>query len=182
MTVAFADTLRRSGIPVEEVSIGSTPTLSHVDSLEGITEVRPGNYACFDAFQTAIGSCGLEDVAASVLTTVAGHYPAQNKMIIDAGALALSKDTGPRHVDPDCGYGIVCSSNREPLPNLKISSISQEHGQVYGSSPINFSDFPVGSQLRILPNHACMMLAMHDRYHVVRQGQVVEEWKPVKGW
>ena len=57
--VGFAEDLRALGVPISEVSVGSTPTMVHVDHLEGVTEMRPGNYALFDAFQAAIGSCGV---------------------------------------------------------------------------------------------------------------------------
>ena len=75
--VAFADRLRAAGVPATEVSVGSTPTVTAAEDLTGVTEVRPGNYAFFDAFQVAVGSCSLEDVAFSVLVTVIGHYPAR---------------------------------------------------------------------------------------------------------
>ena len=61
----------------------------------------------FDAFQAAIGSCTLDDAAFFVLASVIGSYPARGELLLDAGALALSKDEGPRHVRPDCGYGVL---------------------------------------------------------------------------
>ena len=134
VTVEFAERLRRRGIPVPEVSIGSTPTMSHATDLTGVTEVRPGNYVFYDAFQAAIGSCTLEDAAFSVLTTIVGHYPEQNKLIVDAGALALSKDPGATHVDPECGYGAVFTAEgSRHLQELRVASLSQEHGQVRGT-------------------------------------------------
>jgi D-serine deaminase-like pyridoxal phosphate-dependent protein len=43
--------------------------------------------------------------------------------------------------------------------------------------------FPVGTRLRIAPNHVCMMAAMYDRYHVVDGGEtVVAVWDRVNGW
>ncbi len=157
-------------------SIGSTPTASVVDQFTNCDEVRPGNYVFFDAFQATIGSCRLEDVAASVLATVIGSYPERETMIVDAGALALSKDLGPDHVDPRFGYGIVCNLALRPLP-MKIVALSQEHGQIAAREPL-----PAGAQLRIIPNHSCLTAAMYDRYHVVEGGRVVGEWRPVRGW
>ncbi len=49
---AFAGRLRAAGVRVEEVSVGSTPTLAVAGDLGGVTEVRPGNYAFFDATQS----------------------------------------------------------------------------------------------------------------------------------
>jgi D-serine deaminase-like pyridoxal phosphate-dependent protein len=157
-------------------SVGSTPTMSVVRRFEDVDEVRPGNYVFYDAFQAAIGSCEAEDVAVSVLTTVVGSYPDRAALIVDAGALALSKDIGPDHVSPGFGFGLVCDLNLRPLP-MKLIALSQEHGKV---STQHF--VPVGTRLRIVPNHSCLTAAMFDRYHVIRGREVTDEWKPVRGW
>jgi D-serine deaminase-like pyridoxal phosphate-dependent protein len=180
--VAFADRLRRAGVRIDEVSVGSTPTMSVTDNLTGVTEARPGNYAFYDAFQAGIGSCSLSDCAFSVLVTVVGHYPDQNKLVVDAGSLAFSLDPGPHHTDPECGYGVFVTMDGRPVPELSLFSMSQEHGQVRGKGRIDFERYPVGSQLRVVPNHSCLTAAMFDRYHVVRDDEVVDEWSPVRGW
>jgi D-serine deaminase-like pyridoxal phosphate-dependent protein len=174
VTLAFVGKLRAAGVPVAEISIGSTPTMSVAESLDGITEARPGNYAFNDRFQATIGSCRLEDAAYSVLTSVIGQYPRRNKILIDAGALALSKDLGARHVDPDCGHGVFYDLDGRRLP-LRLYSLTREHGQAEG-------DAPIGAKLRITPNHACLSAALFDRYHVVRNGEVVDEWRPARLW
>jgi D-serine deaminase-like pyridoxal phosphate-dependent protein len=152
-------------------SVGSTPTASVVDAFSEVDEVRPGNYVFYDAFQAAIGSCTLDDVAVSVLATVIGSYPDRHEAIIDAGALALSKDLGT-----GSDFGLVCDLDLRPLP-LKLVSLSQEHGKIEGASHL-----PVGTKLRIIPNHSCLTAAMFDRYHIIERGRVVDEWKPVRGW
>lgn len=179
---AFAARLAAANVPVEEVSIGSTPTLAVAEELQGITEVRPGNYAFFDAFQAAIGSCTLEDVAFSVLVRVIGRYPERSELLVDGGALALSKDQGPTHVDPAFGFGVVLTAAGERLPGLRVVSLSQEHGLLRSASPLAQGAFRVGSLLRIVPNHSCLAAALFDRYAVVRSGQVFDEWRPVRGW
>lgn len=173
----FAARLRETGLEVRTVSIGSTPTMNHVDDLAGITEVRPGNYVFHDAFQAAIGSCRREDCAFSVLATVAGAYPSRGELIVNAGALALSKDGGPVHVDPACGYGFVAGR-----PGLRMFTLSQEHGQIRASRPSEVEGLGPGSRLRIVPNHSCLSAACFDRYAVVRGDEVVGEWIPTKGW
>jgi len=157
-------------------SIGSTPTASVVESFSQCDEVRPGNYVFYDAFQATIGSCSLSDVAVSVLVTVVGSYPDRGSLIIDGGALALSKDMGPDHIDPKFGYGLVCDLDLRPLP-MRIVALSQEHGKVVAEHPV-----PVGTRLRIIPNHSCLTAAMFDAYHVVERGRIVDRWKPVRGW
>ena len=93
--VELVQVLRNSGIDTPTVSIGSTPTMTVVDHLAGIDEVRPGNYIFFDGFQAAIGSCRLEDCALTVLAAVVNCDLKRRKLVIDAGAIALSKDRGP---------------------------------------------------------------------------------------
>jgi len=157
-------------------SIGSTPTASVVDRFDDCDEVRPGNYVFYDAFQATLGTCSPADCAVSVLTTVVGSYPARQNLIVDAGALALSKDTGPDHIAPGFGYGIVCDTDLNPLP-LKLIALSQEHGKLEGDLHL-----PVGTRLRIIPNHSCLTAAMYDTYYALESGRVAGEWRPVRGW
>lgn len=157
-------------------SVGSTPTASVVNAFAGADEVRPGNYVFFDAFQSTLGSCSRDDVAVSVLATVLGSYPERGEAIIDAGALALSKDVGPDHLDPNFGYGIVCDLALRPLP-ARLVALSQEHGKLAMTGPL-----PIGTRVRVIPNHSCLTAAMYDRYHVIKGDTVVDEWRPVRGW
>ncbi len=172
----FRARLAKEGLGGVMRSVGSTPTMSVVDRFDDVDEVRPGNYVFYDAFQATIGSCRREDCAVSVLATVIGSYPDRGEAIIDAGALALSKDLGPDHIDPQFGFGIVCHTNMHPLP-MRLIALSQEHGKLETSSPP-----PVGTRLRIIPNHSCLTAAMYDVYHVIENGNVVDEWRPCHGW
>jgi D-serine deaminase-like pyridoxal phosphate-dependent protein len=179
----FAEKLTRAGAPPKEVSVGSTPTISLCESLEGVTEARPGNYVFYDSFQAAIGSCGIGDAAFSVLATILGHYPERNEILIDAGALAFSRDEGPTHLDAECGYGEVFSADgKTHLASLRVRSLSQEHGKIQGSAPLDYPALPLGTKLRIVPNHSCLSAALFDRYHVFRGDDAVDEWRPVRGW
>jgi D-serine deaminase-like pyridoxal phosphate-dependent protein len=175
--VKFAQRLDHQGIVCDTVSVGSTPTAVHNRGWQGVTEIRPGNYAFFDKFQADVGSCRLEDAAATVLTSVVSHYPRHNQILIDAGALALSKDPGAVHVDQDVVYGAVPGN-----PGLKLFSISQEHGLITSQKPIAFKDFPVGSLLQIIPNHSCLTAALFPEYQVVEEDRVIDQWRPMRGW
>ncbi len=181
--VAFAERLRAAGLNVGEISVGSTPTITAARHLEGVTEVRPGNYVVFDAFQAAIGSCTVDDIACSVVSEVRGVYPERRQLVIDAGALALSVDPGPRHVAPTCGYGLVCGlESGRPLSGLAVVKLSQEHGLVQSDGRFDVSELGPGDRLRIIPNHACLAIACHETVHVVEGGLVVDRWRPVRGW
>lgn len=177
----FRTVLEGEGIQGLIRSTGSTPTMSLSDRFADTDEARPGNYVFYDAFQAAVGSCTLEDCACSVLTTVIGNYPEQRKILVDAGALAMSKDRGADHLDPSVRYGTVCDLEMRPQP-LDFTSMSQEHGQIFLREGTNSEAWPVGSRLRIVPNHSCLTAALHDRYLVVENGRVRDEWKPARGW
>ena len=165
-----------TGIDELTRSIGSTPTTAIADSFADTDEVRPGNYVFFDAFQSTLGTCTRDEVAVSVLATVIGSYPERNQAIIDAGALALSKDVSPEHLDPNFGYGLVCDLDLRPLP-ARLIALSQEHGKLATDVPLS-----VGTRLRIIPNHSCLTAAMYERYHVINGGEIIAEWRPERGW
>lgn len=179
--VRFARRLADAGVAVPDVSVGSTPTMALATDLEGITEARPGNYVFFDAFQAAIGAATIDDCALTVSTAVLGRYPSH--LVIDAGALALSKDEGARHVHGDAGFGQVWSVDRtRPYPDLRVSSLSQEHGIVISRTGDLPPELEVGAKLRIVVNHSCLTAALHPRYHVEEDGWIVDTWVPVRGW
>lgn len=176
----FRDRLANQGVNPLVRSVGSTPTVSVPANIAGADEIRPGNYVFYDAFQSDIGACNLAQCAVSVLCTVIGSYPAQGHLLVDAGALAFSKDPGADHIDPQCGFGVVCDLELNRLP-LKMKGLSQEHGRLEGSAEV-LASLPVGTRLRIVPNHSCLTAAMFPEYQVVRNGRIAGQWKPVRGW
>ena len=182
--VEFAAALRAAGIDVPVVSIGSTPTISTVDHLAGVDEARPGNYIFFDAFQATLGSCRFEDCALTVLASVVHRDSARRKVVVDAGAIALSKDRGAADLDPECGYGRVLDLEGRDL-NLRVASLSQEHGVIEvrgGDGDALFDELKVGSRLRILANHSCLTAAQHPHYNVFDEGRIVDRWQIQRGW
>ena len=171
----FANRLRAEGIDVARVSVGSTPAMSAVEHLDDITEARPGNYAFYDYAQTVIGSCGVKDCALTVLASVISAQPTASHCVIDAGALALSRDTGAKNA-PFPTMGEIFDSHVDGTLRRegRLVSVSQEHGIVNAR-------LPVGSRVRILPNHSCLTAACFDEYYVVRGDEVVDRWKIWRG-
>ena len=181
-TVKAAAAIRRVGIPVEVVSVGSTPTACLAEHLNGVTELRPGNYTLFDVFQASIGSCDIDAIALSVLTEVIGVYSERGTILIDAGALALSKDAGPDHLNSVTTFGIICDLNLHPIPGLTLYGLSQEHGKIAVDENYQGALPSVGSKLRILPNHSCLVTALYTQLFVVSNQEVVDKWMPIRGW
>jgi D-serine deaminase-like pyridoxal phosphate-dependent protein len=179
--VAAAEHIRNAGIPVPTVSVGSTPTMTFVDHLKGVDEIRPGNYIFFDAFQATLGSCSAADCALTVLAAVIHRDATLGKVVIDAGAIALSKDPGPGALDPGCGYGRVLDIEGNDL-GLRVASMSQEHGVIPVRDHSMLDRLPVGTRLRILANHSCLTAAQHSSYQVLDGGRITDEWEIQRGW
>lgn len=185
--VTGAEQLRAAGLPCPVVSVGSTPTATHGRSFEGLTEMRCGVYMFGDVFQSEILSCGLDDIAVSVLATVIGHRPELNAALIDAGGLALSKDrsTAAPGLPEDVGFGLIMDTScTRRIDGVKVANVYQEHGMLTSDGAFPFDALPIGSRVRVLPNHACMTAAMYDAYRVVdgASGQVTDLWLRVNGW
>lgn len=178
--VELAERLRGMSIEVPTVSIGSTPTINHIDHLDGIDEVRPGNYIFFDNYQATLGSCSFDDTALTVLAAVVHRDESRRKLVIDAGGIAMSKDRGPVDLDPLCGYGRVLDLEGNET-GMSLTSLSQEHGVITASDEM-LAKYKVGDRLRILANHSCMTAAQHSHYNVIEDGKIVDQWKIHRGW
>ncbi|ESJ09661.1 alanine racemase, partial [Cupriavidus sp. HPC(L)] len=153
-------------------------------SLDGVTEVRAGVFVFFDLVMNGIGVCETADIALSVLCTVIGHQRDKGWLITDAGWMAMSRDRGTAKQPVDQGYGLVCDVDGKPLAGLLMIDANQEHGIVsHRSDPAATPMLPVGTLLRILPNHACATAAQHGAYTVVAGGTDVEaQWPRFSGW
>jgi D-serine deaminase-like pyridoxal phosphate-dependent protein len=184
--VRAAERLRVAGLPCPVVSVGSTPTALRAQSLQGVTELRAGVYVFFDLVMHNVGVCSLDDIALSVMTTVIGHQQEKGWAIVDAGWMAMSRDRGTQKQPRDFGFGLVCNEAGEPLAGgYLMSSANQEHGIVSradGVDPDIASRLPIGTRLRILPNHACATGAQHPQYHAISTDDQVAEWPRFYGW
>ncbi|HPU52695.1 MAG TPA: alanine racemase [Burkholderiaceae bacterium] len=183
--VRAAQRLRAAGHAAPVVSVGSTPTALSATDLSGVTEVRAGVYVFFDLVMAGVGVCTPQQIALSVLTTVIGHQEHRGWTLCDAGWMALSRDRGTAAQAVDQGYGLVCDAEGRVIPDYIVSAVSQEHGTITHRSgdPGRGLHLPVGTMLRILPNHACATGAQHERYRVLDgSGAVTREWERFGGW
>lgn len=184
--VEAAQRLRDAGHACDVVSVGSTPTALSARSLAGVTEVRAGVYVFFDLVMAGVGVCRVDEIALSVLGTVIGHRPDTGWLITDAGWMATSRDRGTQKQARDFGYGLVCDADGKPIPELAFDDANQEHGVLHwkGDKDVDLTErFPLGTLLRILPNHACATAAQHDRYAVIpADGGPLKEWGRFSGW
>jgi D-serine deaminase-like pyridoxal phosphate-dependent protein len=161
---AVADELRKAGLALEEISVGSTPTAREAMAQAGVTECRPGNYVYHDGTQVALGTCAPSDCALTVLATVVSVSGA-DRAVVDAGSKTLSSDPlRPRAG----GYGQLAGRRS------RIQRLSEEHGVIVVEAG---EPFRVGERVRILPNHACVVSNLHDRLFGVRGDAVEGEMK-----
>ena len=204
--VEAAQRLRDAGHACAIVSVGSTPTALTARSLEGVTEVRAGVYVFFDLVMLNVGVCAMDDLALSVLTSVIGHQPEKGWAIVDAGWMAMSHDRGTQAQRHDFGYGQVCDLDGRPIAGLTMCGANQEHGilafgqgeeadgvaggaegvagvgGVGGAARDIVARLPVGTLLRILPNHACATAAQFGEYHVLQSSGEMSAWPRFGGW
>ena len=174
--------LEASNIHCSITSVGSTPTAHYGEDFSEITEVRAGVYTTFDLVMKNIGVCDFSDIAMSVVTTVIGYNKEKGWVLTDSGWMALSRDRGTASQSQDFGYGQVCKTDGSVLTGLCVNSTSQEHGVIELNDAYQLEDFPVGSQLRILPNHACATAAMHPLYHILMSDGSHNTWQRIMGW
>mgnify|MGYP006142225475 CR=1 FL=1 len=183
--VAAAQAIRAAGLPCPQVSVGSTPTALSALSLEGVTEVRAGVYVFFDLVMHNIGVCQPEELALSVLTTVIGHQVEKGWLLTDSGWMAMSRDRGTQKQNRDFAYGQVCTLAGDWIEGALLSGANQEHG-IITFEPEQGMDlvtrFPLGSRLRILPNHACATGAQFPHYHACDIDGGVHTWSRLHGW
>lgn len=164
---SLAAKLRDVGIKLEVISVGSTPTAGDVVQVPGISELRVGNYVFNDMIQVALGVAALEDCALTVLATVIS-VPSEDRIVIDAGAKALSLDLGAHGVTAVRGYGKVLGHDTSVLARL-----SEEHGVITHAG----AKFQIGQRLRIVPNHACATVNLYDRAFLLRGDEVVDQYR-----
>lgn len=183
--VRAAERLRAAGLPCPVVSMGSTPTALFARALDGITEVRAGVYIFQDLVMAGIGVCRPEEIALSVLATVIGYQKAQGRLVIDAGWMAMSRDRGTAGQRVDQGYGLVCDVDGTIIGDLVVTGANQEHGLVghRDGTPLDLAAYPIGTRLRVLPNHACATAAQHPAYLLTdRSGRIAARWPRFSGW
>lgn len=167
--VETAEMLAGRGIPVESISVGSTPSARVAASVTPVTEIRPGNYVYNDASQVSLGIAGLNHCALSVLATVVGR-PSSDRIVVDSGSKALPyENPGER----DVGWGIVIDH-----AGLVVERLFEEHAALAGCSELG-----IGDRIHITPNHACTATNLHPYAHIVHEGRVERALEiAARGW
>ena len=156
----------RAGSDVPIVSGGSTPTLFHSHEIRGLTEIRPGTYLFNDINTVRSGGCAMEDCAATILATVVS-VARPGHMIIDGGSKTFSSDRPANSSEVTFGHVVEA-------PGARFHKMNEEHGFVDLTGAGR--EFGVGDRVRVIPNHICVAVNLHERVYGLRGGQVVETW------
>lgn len=98
--------------------------------------------------------------------------------------MAMSRDRGTASQKVDQGYGLVCDAAGKPIDDLIVVNVNQEHGIIArrGGGTLDVSRFPVGTVLRVLPNHACATAGQFGAYEVFSGAEHLGRWERVNGW
>jgi D-serine deaminase-like pyridoxal phosphate-dependent protein len=165
------DALEALSIKARARSAGTTPTSHQLVERGPITEIRPGNYVFYDATQITLGIAGEEDCALSVLATVVAR-PTPQRLILDCGSKALAAERlNPRSTT----FGLIPGH-----PELALERVFEEHAIVTAQEPVNI---PIGTRLRVIPNHSCATANLHSRMLITGEGEVVDVWTiDGRGW
>jgi D-serine deaminase-like pyridoxal phosphate-dependent protein len=162
-----------SGILLQEMSVGATPTLRFSVRQRGLTELRPGNYVYFDRMQVALGAASLDDCALTVMATVVSK-PAADRIILDCGSKTLTNDQA-RGIGTATGMGAVLMGDGEAPrhvdESLTIERLSEEHATVRVTGRTALEP---GDRVRVVPNHSCVVSNLVDSVRLVEADRVVE--------
>ena len=164
-----------SGIALDEISVGATPTLRFSAGQSGVTELRPGNYVYFDRTQLALGAASLDDCALTVLATVVSKHP--GRIVLDCGSKTLTNDQA-RGISAATGYGAVLAGDSDALDyareideTLTIERLSEEHATVRVTGTTRLEP---GDRVRVVPNHSCVVSNLVDVVRLVEADQVID--------
>ena len=163
---SLVSALDAAGFRPPAVSGGSTPTMMRTHEMPDITEMRPGTYVYNDRTTAEVGACGWEDCALTVLATVVSTaVPGQ--AVIDAGTKALGRE--PMRGSGADGFGVLLDR-----PEVFVRAMSEEHGIL----DLGGTDWAprVGDQVRVIPNHVCIVVHLNDTIYGIRKGTVETSW------
>jgi D-serine deaminase-like pyridoxal phosphate-dependent protein len=163
----FYDAFERAGLSIGVVSGGSTPTAFISHEFLGVTEIRPGMYIFNDRTMVGLGVARPEDCALSILVTVVSTS-VSGRAIVDGGSKTFSTDR--YRAGAGRGFGLVCED-----PEAEVEALSEEHGHLDISR--SSRRYRVGERLRIIPNHVCTVMNLHDEVYGIRGDQVEAVWR-----
>lgn len=168
------DVLQGEGIQCD-LSVGDTPGCSVVDRLEGVDEVRPGNFVFYDLMQLQLGACTANDIALAAVCPVIGVYPARHRIAIYGGTVHLGREPLTRRQGGPTIYGLALAGDEPPASDFQgaasLTGLTQEHGMLVAGGPLISRVHP-GDLLHVYPVHSCITASLHNGY-LTRDGREI---------
>ncbi|KAG5361695.1 D-serine dehydratase [Yarrowia sp. C11] len=168
------------------LSVGATPT-AHIsgpslaketreliDAMEGEIEIHAGNFVCLDLQQVSTSLAPVEHIASTVLSEIVSYYPERNEYLISSGVLALAREPA--------GSKFPGIAHIKGNDEWYVSRVSQEHGILSPLKEAARKCFQIGDKIELYPQHACITSSLFNKYYVVEDNLVVDEWVPWRGW
>jgi D-serine deaminase-like pyridoxal phosphate-dependent protein len=162
--VETAEAIRKHGIALPTVSVGSTPAAHFTPTVSGVTEMRPGTYVFNDNSAFRYGRIGVDQCAARFVATVVSRS-ASDRCVLDTGSKSLAMDLSRGHD----GHGYIVGH-----PDVRIVKLSEEHAVC--SLPVGTSGLEIGDRVEIIPNHVCPTVNLMNELFIVRDGRIVDSW------
>ena len=168
MMSGMAAGLRARGLPIREVSAGSTPTGLQVARTGLVTEVRPGTYIFGDWMLTKENCAAVEDIAVRLYAMVVST-PAPDYAVLDGGTKTFPMDI-PLDTPPFLypGYAIPIGEDGKPDENLQLRRMNEEHGILTAKN--GRTGLRVGQVLELIPIHVCTAVNMQNSVFVFEDG------------
>jgi len=154
--------IKKKGLDVEVVSVGSSVSTWINAKHPDVTEVQPGMYVFNDHALVTRGVATWDDLALTAVVTVMSK-PAEDRAVVDAGSKAFNFDVGlfPKAFE---------------VKGAVMDHFSEEHGwlQLKGTA----KKLKVGDRMRFVPAHCCTMVNQHEEIYGIR-GNKVEKVFPI---
>lgn len=152
--------LSDKGIDCPVRSSGGSPDLFCAHLVPSATEHRAGTYVYNDRSMVRAGHCTADDLAMHILATVVSR-PAADRAVLDCGSKALTSDL----------LGFTDYGSIHGFEGARIVSLSEEHAVVDLSGCAE--PFPqIGTMVKVVPNHTCVVTNLFDRMVFHRNGIV----------
>ena len=149
------EALAEAGLAPEIVSVGGTASFEVACEWPSVTELQCGTYVFMDGYCESLFP-GRFEQALTLLTTVIS--------VNDAYAVC---DTGSKSLTSE--FGMPASRDG----TIRVRGLSEEHAHIVGDG---IAALRPGDQIELVPSHGDTTLNLHDVYHVVRAGEVIDHW------
>lgn len=166
MMAEAARRIREAGVPVKDVSAGSSPTGEAVARTGLVNEVRPGTYIFKDQMLCKEGVARPEEIAVRyAATVVSAQHPAY--AVLDGGCKFFATDVVPGAA-PHFYHGYAAVDGR---PDLCLSRMNEEHGIL--TAETGETGLRVGDVLLLTPIHVCTAINMQNTVYLLSRDSLI---------